>query len=103
KLRKSLSNDKMILTEKLKELTDHKSGILATNFYNLETLYGIDYGICKVNLATEIKEIFMITLQGCLNGNHEIDLRKVFPTAINAVSELVSNKLEVVRNKKSNP
>lgn len=57
----------------------------------------IQRGICKINLATEIKNIFMKTLQQHLSNNPEIDLRKIFPFAISAVSELVKAKLETVR------
>ncbi len=55
-------------------------------------------GICKVNLATEIKNIFMKTLKARLENETEIDLRKVFPVAIEAVTMLVSDKLKVVNN-----
>jgi fructose-bisphosphate aldolase class II/tagatose 1,6-diphosphate aldolase GatY/KbaY len=55
-------------------------------------------GICKVNLATEIKNIFMKTLQARLENESEIDLRKVFPGAIEAVTGLVTDKLNVVNN-----
>jgi tagatose 1,6-diphosphate aldolase GatY/KbaY len=53
-------------------------------------------GICKVNLATEIKQVFMIALRECLNNNSEIDLRIVFPKAITAVSTTIINKLRLV-------
>ena len=53
-------------------------------------------GICKINLATEIKNIFMKTLKKNLSQSEEIDLRKVFPVATVAVSELVQAKLKVV-------
>ncbi len=53
-------------------------------------------GICKINLATEIKNIFMQTLQYSLNGNCEIDLRKVFPPATQAVASLVREKFKIV-------
>lgn len=56
-------------------------------------------GIVKVNLATEIKNIFMQTLQSELINNTEIDLRKVFPKATNSVVELLTEKFEVVKNK----
>jgi len=59
----------------------------------------ITMGICKVNLATEIKNIFMKTLQARLENETEIDLRKVFPDAIYAVTGLVTEKLNVVNNK----
>jgi fructose-bisphosphate aldolase class II/tagatose 1,6-diphosphate aldolase GatY/KbaY len=50
-------------------------------------------GICKINLATEIKNIFMLTLKNNLSETDEIDLRKVFPPATHAVTELVRDKL----------
>jgi fructose-bisphosphate aldolase class II/tagatose 1,6-diphosphate aldolase GatY/KbaY len=55
-------------------------------------------GVCKINLATEIKNIFMKTLQSVLKNTEEIDLRKVFPEAIDKVTELVMQKLKVVNN-----
>ena len=58
----------------------------------------ISLGICKVNLATEIKNIFMKTLQSILRNNEEIDLRKVFPIAIESVTKLVKEKLQIVQN-----
>ncbi len=53
----------------------------------------IQRGICKINLATEIKNMFMKTMRGNLRDGNEIDLRKIFPSAITAVSELVREKL----------
>lgn len=58
----------------------------------------ISRGICKINLATEIKNVFMKTLQSQLRGNEEIDLRKVFPVATNEVTALVKDKLRMVKN-----
>ncbi len=58
----------------------------------------IDRGICKINLATEIKNIFIKTLKNKLSTNDEIDLRKVFPTATQAVTKLVIGKLGIVQN-----
>jgi fructose-bisphosphate aldolase class II/tagatose 1,6-diphosphate aldolase GatY/KbaY len=58
----------------------------------------ISLGICKVNLATEIKNIFMKTLQSILHNNEEIDLRKVFPHATDSVTRLVKEKLRIVQN-----
>lgn len=52
--------------------------------------------IRKINLATEIKNIFMKTLKNKLEHETEIDLRKVFPVVTRAVTELVSGKLKVV-------
>lgn len=53
-------------------------------------------GICKINLATEIKNIFMRTLKDSLAQNEEIDLRKVFPPATEAVTNLVREKLRII-------
>ncbi len=60
----------------------------------------VDRGICKINVATEIKNIFMQTLKTKLATNEEIDLRKVFPTATDQIVELVKGKLEIVKNVK---
>jgi len=53
-------------------------------------------GICKINLATEIKNIFMETLKNDLSSSDEIDLRIVFPPAIAAVTGIVRSKLELL-------
>lgn len=58
----------------------------------------IRLGIRKINLATEIKDIFMQTLQKTLEESDEIDLRKVFPKATNAVTGLVKQKLSMIRD-----
>ena len=55
-------------------------------------------GISKVNLATELKDSFMSGLRNELKGTQEIDLREVFPPAIEMVKQIVVNKLEVVNN-----
>jgi len=62
----------------------------------------IKKGICKINLATEIKSIFMKTLKNKLSREDEIDLRKVFPCATEAVTELVKDKLHAIQIE-SNP
>jgi fructose-bisphosphate aldolase class II/tagatose 1,6-diphosphate aldolase GatY/KbaY len=59
----------------------------------------VERGICKINLATEIKNIFMLTLKQSLLNSKEIDLRKVFPPAIHAVTHLVKEKLEIVKGR----
>ena len=56
----------------------------------------ICYGISKINLATETKNIFMKNLQRLLAESDEIDLRKVFPKAIDEVQQLISRKLNVI-------
>lgn len=60
----------------------------------------ISRGICKVNLATEIKNIFMTTLQSELKSSEEIDLRKVFPKATQQITDLVKSKLIMIKNEK---
>ncbi len=56
----------------------------------------VSLGICKVNIATEIKNMFTQTLKKELIQNEEIDLRKTFPPAIKAVKELIEHKLSLV-------
>jgi fructose-bisphosphate aldolase class II/tagatose 1,6-diphosphate aldolase GatY/KbaY len=63
----------------------------------------IKRGICKINLATEIKNIFMKTLKNKLANEDEIDLRKVFPCATDAVTELVKDKLQAIQNESNAP
>lgn len=56
----------------------------------------VNRGICKINIATEIKNIFMKNLADLLRDTSEIDLRKVFPPAIEAVNKLIQTKLDIV-------
>lgn len=56
----------------------------------------IKRGITKINLATEIKNIFMKKLQEVLAESDEIDLRKVFPKATQSATDLVREKLEII-------
>ena len=56
----------------------------------------VNAGIRKVNLATEIKATFMNVLSGILQKSEEIDLRKVFPVAMEKVAELVQSKIELI-------
>jgi ketose-bisphosphate aldolase len=53
-------------------------------------------GICKINLATETKNTFMLALKERLKFNNEIDLRIVFPDATKTVVELIEKKLNVI-------
>jgi ketose-bisphosphate aldolase len=53
-------------------------------------------GITKINLATETKNTFMKKLRHLLAQSDEIDLRKVFPPAIEEVVKLISYKLDVI-------
>ncbi|MCM8570350.1 class II fructose-bisphosphate aldolase [Gramella jeungdoensis] len=89
------------LLEKISKSTDASlvlhggSGVPASQMQK-----AISRGICKVNLATEIKNIFMKTLQSELRNNEEIDLRKVFPVATGEITKLVKTKLQIVQNNK---
>jgi ketose-bisphosphate aldolase len=56
----------------------------------------IAHGICKINLATETKNTFMLALKERLKFNSEIDLRIVFPDATQAVVDLIEKKLEII-------
>ena len=56
------------------------------------------YKICKINLATEIKNEFMKQLKTEIQNNDDIDLRKVFPPAIQSVTKLVSDKYRAIFN-----
>jgi fructose-bisphosphate aldolase class II/tagatose 1,6-diphosphate aldolase GatY/KbaY len=56
----------------------------------------IQNGITKINLATEIKNIFMKSLQCELKSSQNIDLREVFPKATEKAKDLVANKLRVI-------
>jgi fructose-bisphosphate aldolase class II/tagatose 1,6-diphosphate aldolase GatY/KbaY len=55
-------------------------------------------GISKINLATETKNCFMKKLQSLLADTDEIDLRKIFPKAIQEVQKLITRKLEVINS-----
>jgi len=57
----------------------------------------IEYGINKINVATEFKNIFMKSLKKIFNTTDNIDLRQVFPEAINNVAELAKTKLELTK------
>lgn len=53
-------------------------------------------GIRKINLATEVKNGFMNTLRKELPKSNEIDLRKVFPPAIDHVQQLLEDKIAII-------
>ncbi len=58
----------------------------------------IKKGITKINLATEIKNIFMMELREVLSRDSEIDLRRVFPKATSAAVNLVTKKLQMINS-----
>jgi ketose-bisphosphate aldolase len=57
----------------------------------------IQNGISKINLATETKNAFMKSVKNLLADSDEIDLRVVFPKAIQEVTDLISHKLKIIR------
>ncbi len=56
----------------------------------------IEKGITKINLATEIKNMFMSKLREELCHSSNIDLRQVFPNAIEDTRQLIQKKLKVI-------
>jgi fructose-bisphosphate aldolase class II/tagatose 1,6-diphosphate aldolase GatY/KbaY len=57
----------------------------------------VNAGICKINVATEIKNAFMTSLKTQLRETDEIDLRKVFPQSVDKVTELLINKFTITK------
>lgn len=58
-------------------------------------------GIRKINVATEVKNGFMNSLREELPRSDEIDLRKIFPAAIDHVQQLLEQKIAMVNNASS--
>jgi fructose-bisphosphate aldolase class II/tagatose 1,6-diphosphate aldolase GatY/KbaY len=56
----------------------------------------IKSGITKVNIATDTKDLFMKSLKEIMKNSDEIDLRKVFPLAIDEIQKLIEQKLKNV-------
>lgn len=56
----------------------------------------IELGITKINVATEIKDIFTKTIKEIVMNTDEIDIRIIFPDAITAVKKLVLSKLKAI-------
>lgn len=86
----------------LKEISDQTSVPLVlhggSGIPNRHLQKAIQLGVCKINLATEIKNAFMRSLQEILTNNEEIDLRQVFPLATAVAKELVSQKLKTINH-----
>jgi len=55
----------------------------------------IRFGINKINVATEFKDAFMKELKERLINSEEIDIRKIFPYAIEKVKEIARHKFEL--------
>ena len=50
-------------------------------------------GVVKVNFATEIKDTFMAHLREAMARSESIDIRQVFPPAMQAVTQLAKSKI----------
>lgn len=68
-----------------------------------QLILAVQNGISKINLATETKNIFMRKLQHLMADGQEIDLRKVFPKAIEEVRKLIVGKLSVINAATAQP
>lgn len=94
---KSTPNLQLDLLSRIKEVTQASLVLHGSSGIPDDQLTeAIKRGIVKVNLATEIKNIFMKTLQKELANTDEIDLRVVFPKATQEVINLISKKMKVV-------
>lgn len=56
----------------------------------------ISNGITKVNVATDTKDLFMKTLKEIMKNSDDIDLRNVFPLAINEIQKMIEQKIKIV-------
>lgn len=63
----------------------------------------VQRGIVKVNFATEIKDTFMAVLRRAVQGSDSIDIRQVFPPAMQAVTELVKQKMRLCVGQEASP
>ncbi len=61
----------------------------------------VQRGVVKVNFATEIKDTFMSHLRLAMSGAESIDIREVFPPAMEAVTRLVKEKLALCRGQEN--
>jgi len=94
------------LTEKLKQVQKENRALLAANFYNLETCRGILKAAGAVmqplilqltpSSATDTKDLFMKTLKDIMKNSDDIDLRNVFPLAINEIQKMIEQKIKIV-------
>ena len=53
-------------------------------------------GISKVNVATDTKNLFMKSVKEILLNSDEIDLRNVFPSAIETVKDMIVHKMKIL-------
>ena len=55
----------------------------------------VESGIAKINFGTELKNAFTLAVKRSLSAGDEIDLRKTFAPAVEAVREISSSKIRV--------
>lgn len=86
--------------ERLKEIRAETRSTLvlhgSSGIPDMQLVAAVNNGISKINLATETKNTFMRKLQQLMGDIDEIDLRKVFPEAIEEVRKLIVHKLNVI-------
>jgi len=86
--------------ELIKEINSFTNAALvlhgSSGIPNEQLQAAIKSGITKINLATEIKNIFMKSLQSELQHTSNIDLREVFPKATFKATSLVEDKLRTI-------
>jgi fructose-bisphosphate aldolase class II/tagatose 1,6-diphosphate aldolase GatY/KbaY len=56
----------------------------------------ISNGIAKVNVATDTKDLFMKSLKEIMKNSDDIDLRNIFPLAINEIQKMIEQKIKIV-------
>jgi ketose-bisphosphate aldolase len=54
----------------------------------------VESGIAKINFGTELKNAFTLAVKRSLSASDEIDLRKTFAPAIEAVREISASKIK---------
>ena len=87
------------LLKKIREATDTALVLHGgSGIPDIQIKQAVQAGISKINLATETKNIFMKTLKEILASTDVIDLRKVFPKAIDAVEALISSKIKMINS-----
>ena len=55
----------------------------------------VEHGITKINFGTELKDAFTRAVKRSLEGTDDIDLRRTFVPAIEAVREVSAAKIRV--------
>ncbi len=83
KIRKIIPNTVLVL---------HGSSGLPDN----DLIEAINSGINKINVATEFKDAFMTSLKRGICNTDEIDIRKIFPEAIEEVCGVAKQKLDLL-------